>query len=105
MSHTSLHYEDVDPYAPGMYTLRDALDCERLGVTVLDIESGWTGKEHDHAHNDQEEVYVLLSGSGSITVDGEEESLDTGDAVRVDPEATRQLHFDADSQMVIAGAP
>jgi len=105
MAHTTVNYADVEQRAPGMHFLRDALDCERLGVTVLEADEGWTGMEHDHAEDGHEEVYLLLSGSGSLTVDGEEIALAAGDAVRVPGGASRQLAFDEESRMVIAGAP
>jgi quercetin dioxygenase-like cupin family protein len=105
MSYTRENYEDVEPRAPGMHFLRDALDCEQLGITVLDAQEGWDGMEHDHADDDHEEVYLLVDGSGQLTVDGEELSLEPGDAVRVAADASRTLSFDADSTMVIVGAP
>lgn len=105
MSHTRVSYADVEPRAPGMHFLRDALDCEQMGFTVLDASAGWEGKEHDHAHDGQEEVYFLVDGAATLTVDGEDVSLDPGDAVRVAPDASRELAFDVESQMVIAGAP
>jgi len=105
MSHTRVSYDEVEPRAPGMHFLRDALDCEGLGVTVLDGTEGWEGKEHDHEHDDQEEVYVLVDGAATLTVDGEDVSLDAGDAVRVPAGATRSISFAEESQMVIAGAP
>jgi quercetin dioxygenase-like cupin family protein len=105
MAYTKERYDSVEPKAPGMHFLRDALDCENLGITVLDAGPEWEGMEHDHADQGQEEVYVLLDGSGELTVEGETVSLEAGDAVRVDPGATRSLTFDAESQMVIAGAP
>ena len=105
MGYTKEQYDSVEPRAPGMHFLRNALDCENLGVTVLDAGPGWEGMEHVHTDQDHEEVYVLLEGSGELTVDGETVSLAAGDAVRVDPGATRSLTFDTESQMVIAGAP
>ncbi len=105
MSHTRVSYDDVEPRAPGMHFLRDALDCEQMGFTVLDASAGWKGKEHDHTHDDQEEVYFLVDGAATLTVDGEDVSLSSGDAVRVPAEANRELVFDEESQMVIAGAP
>jgi len=105
MAYTHQRYDDVEPRAPGMHFLRGALDCENLGVTVVDADEGWDGMEHNHADGDHEEVYVLVSGGGSLTVEGEELALESGDAVRVAPDASRQLSFDTDSLMVIAGAP
>ena len=105
MSHTRVSYEEVEPRAPGMHFLRDALDCDGLGFTVLDASEGWQGKEHDHEHDGQEEVYLLVDGAATLTVDGEEVALDAGDAVRVPADATRELSFAEESQMVIAGAP
>jgi mannose-6-phosphate isomerase-like protein (cupin superfamily) len=105
MSYSHENYGDIEPRAPGMHFLRDALDCEKLGLTVLEAESGWEGMEHDHDDESHEEVYLLVDGEGEMTVDGEAVDLSPGDAVRVDPDATRQLRFHEESTMVIAGAP
>ncbi|OYR42279.1 MULTISPECIES: cupin domain-containing protein [unclassified Halorubrum] len=106
MGYDTTAYDDVEPRAPGMYFLRDALDCESLGVTVVEADDGWEGMEHDHADAGHEEVYVLLHGAATLTVDGEAVELGPGDAVRVDADSTRDLAFSADgSRMVIAGAP
>jgi quercetin dioxygenase-like cupin family protein len=106
MSHDSVTYDDVEPKAPGMYFLRDALDCENLGVTVVEADAGWEGMEHAHDGDGQEEVYLLLSGAAKLTVEDETVDMDAGDAVRVDAEDSRMLLFEADdSRMVIAGAP
>jgi quercetin dioxygenase-like cupin family protein len=106
MGYDATAYDDVEPRAPGMYFLRDALGCENLGVTVVEADDGWEGMEHDHGDAGQEEVYVLLHGAATLTVDGEPVELAPGDAVRVDADSTRDLAFSADgSKMVIAGAP
>jgi quercetin dioxygenase-like cupin family protein len=106
MGYDTTAYDDVEPRAPGMYFLRDALDCENLGVTVVEADAGWEGMEHDHGDAGHEEVYVLLHGGATLTVDGEDIELTPGDAARVDPGSTRDLAFTADgSKMVIAGAP
>ena len=106
MGHDATTYDDVEPRAPGMYFLRDALDCENLGVTVVEADDGWEGMEHDHADAGHEEVYVLIHGSATLTVDGDPVELGPGDAVRVDGDSTRNLAFSAaGSKMVIAGAP
>ncbi|AGN01131.1 cupin [Salinarchaeum sp. Harcht-Bsk1] len=105
MSYDSVNYEDVEPAAPGMHFLRDALDAEQVGVTVLDADEGWSGLEHDHAEDGQEEVYVLVEGSATVTVEGEAVSMEAGDVLRIDPEATRSIDVEEESQFVLVGAP
>ncbi len=104
MSYETVNYDDVEPVANGMHFLRDPLGCEQLGVTVVDLDGDWTGKEHDHADDGQEEVYVLIEGEATIEVEDEAIELSPGDAVRVDPDATRTLSTDTGGRLVIAGA-
>ncbi len=106
MTHTTVNYEEVDAVADAMHFLREPLDCEQLGVTVVECPPDWDGKPHDHAEEGEEEVYLLLEGEATITVEGEDVSLSAGDALRVDPDARRQIHNgDTESTFVIAGAP
>ena len=106
MSYTKSNYDDVEPVAGGLHFLRDALDCSELGVSVIDCEPGWTGKEHAHGEDGQEEVYVLVEGEATMTVDGDAVEITAGDALRVDPEASRQIrNGESESLFVVAGAP
>jgi mannose-6-phosphate isomerase-like protein (cupin superfamily) len=105
MSYTATNYSEAEERALGMHFLRDELDCEGLGFTVVDVDDEWEGMEHDHAEEGHEEVYMLVDGSGRLTVEGEGLPLEPGDTVRVAPDASRKLEFDGSSTMVIAGAP
>ena len=106
MSYEKVNYEDVEPVSDGLHFLRDSLGTEHLGVSVLECDPGWTGMEHDHAEEGQEEVYVLVDGEATVTVDGEEVRMKSGDALRVPPEATRKIdNGDVESQFVLVGAP
>jgi len=105
MSFSKAHYADGNERADGMYFLRETLGCDNLGVTVVDVEAGWAGMEHDHGDRGHEEVYYLTDGDVTLVVDGEEVSMAPGDAVRVDPDSDRRLHAEAASTLVVAGAP
>ena len=105
MAYTKVDSRDVEPIAEGMRFLRDPLNCEKLGVTVLDADPGWTGKEHDHAEDGQEEVYVLLEGTATVTVEGEDVELAPGEALRLPADATRQIRNGGEeSKFVLVGA-
>ena len=105
MSYTKVDYGGVESVRDGMHFLREPLETEKVGVTVVECEPGWTGPEHDHADQDHEEVYLLLEGEATVTIDGESVALESGDAVRVPAGATRQIETgDVESTFVLAGA-
>jgi mannose-6-phosphate isomerase-like protein (cupin superfamily) len=59
-----------------------------------------------HRHREQEEAYVVVSGSGRILLDGEIVELRQWDAVRVSPEVVRAFEAGPDGLEVIAvGGP
>lgn len=105
MSHELVNYGDVDPVGGGLHFLRDALDCSNLGVSVLDVAAGWSGKAHDHADDGEEEVYVLVEGEATVVVGDDTVPMAAGDALRVDPETTRRIDAEESCLFVIAGAP
>jgi len=70
----------------------DELGVQGFGLQVLDLPAGFADyPEHDHAHDRQEEVYVVLSGAAQLVVDGEKVQADAGSLVRVEPAAKRTL--------------
>lgn len=59
-----------------------------------------------HKHEKQEEVFIVLSGSGWILLDEEKIELKPWDAVRVPPEVVRTVGAGSDGlEMIIIGAP
>jgi quercetin dioxygenase-like cupin family protein len=60
-----------------------------------------------HRHRAQEELYVLLDGTGRMRIDDEALTLERLDAVLVDPDSLRQLFndTDADALWLVVGAP
>jgi quercetin dioxygenase-like cupin family protein len=104
MTHTKLNYRDLESKA-GLYFLREPLEAEELGLSVIDVDDGRDGFEHDHAEDGEEEIYLLLEGSATMTVEDETTALEPGDAIRIDPEATRKVDLEGDATMVVAGAP
>lgn len=103
--YTEVSVAEVEARGPGLHFLRDPLGTDNLGFTVIDVREGWTGKEHDHATDGQEEVYFLVEGEATVTVGGTTVRMDAGDALRVAPETARQIHADADCYFVVASAP
>lgn len=91
--------DEVQPYAgpntlPGI-AFRPAgrqLGLTAWGMNVLDLEPGCESyPEHDHGADGQEEVYVVLSGSGTLVAGGRRWPLESGTMARVPPTTTRKI--------------
>lgn len=104
MSYTKKNYAEVED-KNGLHFMRDALDAEKQGFTVLETEGEWEGMEHDHAEDEQEEIYFLVSGSAEIEIEGEAVGLEEGDTVRISAQDSRTLKTSEASKIVMVGAP
>ncbi len=71
---------------------RKYLGSEELGVTLVKYSPNVTATDGHH-HEEQEEVYVVIDGSGQIKLDDEMVELKQFDVVRVAPHVVRG--FDA----------
>ena len=69
---------------------RTALESEHLGVTYFRYAPGVRASTGHH-HREQEEVYVVVGGSGRISLDGELHELRPWDVVRISPPVVRAL--------------
>jgi len=79
------------------------LGVESFGLQILDFPAGFAHyPEHDHAHDGQEEVYVVLRGSGTFHVDGERVPAGPGTMLRVEPGSRRRLEVGADGVRLLA---
>ena len=101
--------DDMEATFGGAFKLaRAELGVEAFGFQVMDLPPNLEQfPEHDHAETGQEEVYVVLHGSGEIEVDGERHRMDSETITMVGPTATRKI-FTGDEPMrvlAIGGTP
>jgi uncharacterized cupin superfamily protein len=90
-------------YAPALEArfARRHIGSEHLGVTYLRFAPGYRFPL-GHSHREQEEVYVVIAGSGWIRVDDELQPLARWDVVRVAPEAIRGFEAGPEGLELIA---
>jgi uncharacterized cupin superfamily protein len=69
--------------------MRRALGVEAFGVNWFELPPGVEGREHDETATGQEEVSVVVRGSGYWRVDGEDVPATEGTFIRFDPETRR----------------
>jgi len=81
------------------------LGAEQLGARLWRLAPGQASTKHRHIS--QEELYVVLEGSGRIRVDDELLTLAPLDTVLVGPESARQVFNDTEAEALwlVVGAP
>jgi mannose-6-phosphate isomerase-like protein (cupin superfamily) len=84
---------------------RKHLESRDLGVSRFTYAPGFRG-EGGHTHREQEEAYVVVSGSGRVLLDGEAHPLKVWDVLRVAPSVVRAFEAGAGGLELIAiGGP
>ena len=86
-----IHADDVDSPNGVFRPLTDSLGVSGFRVNRLDLSPGQEGPEHDHSGNGQEEVYVVVAGSGTLRTDDGELALRPGHFVFCPAEARLQM--------------
>jgi mannose-6-phosphate isomerase-like protein (cupin superfamily) len=82
-----------------------ALGLEQSGLTYQRVPPGYRFP-YGHTHETQEEVYVVVSGSGRMKVDDEIIEIAKWDAVRIPPRTWRGYEAGQDGlEMLVIGAP
>jgi quercetin dioxygenase-like cupin family protein len=91
MGYSVVNVEEIEPAGPGgaVRFLRRALGVEAFGINWFELAPGAVGREHDETGSGQEEVNVVVRGSGIWRIDGEEIPVRAGTALRFDPETVR----------------
>jgi mannose-6-phosphate isomerase-like protein (cupin superfamily) len=81
---------------------RAELGVESFGLQVIDMPPNIDAyPEHDHTHDGQEEVYIPLSGSAEIEIDGERHPLEVNTMVRVGAGEKRKIYTGDDPLRVV----
>ncbi len=80
---------------------RKHLDSRELGVSYFRYASGYRSRM-GHYHRQQEEVYVVVGGSGRMKLDDEVRELHQWDVIRAAPEVVRAFEGGPEGLEIIA---
>jgi uncharacterized cupin superfamily protein len=80
---------------------RKHLGSEHLGISYFRYEPG-VRASMAHSHREQEEAYIVVSGSGRIRLDDEIHDLRQWDVVRIAPATVRAIEAGSDGLELIA---
>ncbi|HVS99478.1 MAG TPA: hypothetical protein VHE08_03100 [Solirubrobacterales bacterium] len=107
--YTVKQIDDMDAALFGSFKrARAELGVGSFGMQVIDMPPNFDGyPDHDHSHDDQEEVFLALRGSGELEVDGERMPLDGDQIARVGPAEKRKIWAGPEGirLLVLGGVP
>jgi len=93
VGYSVVNMSELEGAGPGgaVRFVRRALGVEAFGINWYELPPGFEGPAHDETESGQEEVNVIVRGSGVYRVEGAEVAVREGSFVRFDPETRRQL--------------
>jgi mannose-6-phosphate isomerase-like protein (cupin superfamily) len=112
-AHTIVNLKEVEDRAPSFGFAPDLearfptndLGLEKSGLSYQRLAPGFRFP-FGHRHNEQEEVYVIVSGGGRLKLDDEVVEVRQWDAVRVPSEVMRAFEAGPEGVELLAfGAP
>ena len=91
--YTVSRFDEMEPIAGGMFRrARASLGATAFGMQILQLPPNADFHPyHDHTHDGQEEVYVVIDGSAEFELDGERVAISPDTAVRVGPATKRRI--------------
>ncbi|MCW3032733.1 MAG: hypothetical protein QOK19_2830 [Solirubrobacteraceae bacterium] len=95
-------------FGGGFVKVRAELGVTAFGMQLIQLPPDYSDyPEHDHSDSAQEEVFLALSGSGWIEIEGERVELDGETVVRVGADARRKVFAGPQGlrMVVIGGCP
>jgi mannose-6-phosphate isomerase-like protein (cupin superfamily) len=109
-AYTTLRFADLDNHLEDsggeFYMGRQGLESPQVGVSWIRLPEGAsTQGDKGHFHDEQDEVYVVVSGGPvELRVEDETLSLSAGEAIRIDAGALHALHNVGGEALLIAAS-
>ena len=92
MGYSVVRIDEIEPSGPGgaIRFVRRELGVEAFGVNRFEQPPNPEGRQHDESETGQEEVNVIVRGSGVYRIEDEEVPFSAGTIFRFDAQTTRQ---------------
>ena len=92
------NYKKTNIGNEGRMELHEALSLTGAEVSINSLPAG-AGVPFVHSHKKNEEIYGVISGKGTATIDNETIEIVAGDWLKISPAAKRQFFAANDSNI------
>ena len=109
MSYTKVDAAEIAP-APGPHQaaspydkgIGQALGVRAFGLYQVELPAGAETVRHNHADDGAEDVYAVISGTGTVIVDDEAVTIGPGQFIAVTPGSARHVRAGGSGLVLIA---
>lgn len=98
MTKTGKNYKMISSKDSPRSEFHDELNLTGCEVSINHLKAG-TSVPFVHSHKQNEEVYIVLEGSGVLFIDGEEFEVNAGDVLRIDHDGKRCFKASSSSDL------
>jgi len=104
MAYSIVRVDEIEGSGPGgaVHFVRRELGVGAFGINWFELPPDTEGFEHDESETQQEEVNVIIRGSGVYRIEGMEIPVGVGTFLRFDPGTTRVPVAGPDGMTMIA---
>ena len=96
MTRSGKNYKVISSKDSPRSEFHDELNLTGCEVSINHLKAG-DSVPFVHSHKQNEEVYIVLEGSGVLYIDGEEFEVNGGDILRIDPDGKRCFKANSNS--------
>ncbi len=91
MGYSVVNVDEIEGAGPGgaVRFVRRVLGVQAFGINWYELPANVEGRQHNETESGQEEVNVVVRGSGVWRVEGHTVPVRVGSFLRFDPETTR----------------
>jgi uncharacterized cupin superfamily protein len=106
-SHTIKHDSELERDFGKWVLVRRSLGIRSFGINIVELAHGEAIPEHHELDRGQEEIFYVIDGTPTITIDNADHALEPGAFVRLAPEPMRTVRNDGDgvARVMIVSAP
>lgn len=92
------NYKKTNVSNEGRTELHEALSLTGAEVSINSLPAG-AGVPFVHSHKNNEEIYGVITGKGTVIIDGDTVEITAGDWLKISPSAKRQFFAASDSSI------
>ncbi len=96
----AMENKELNMVSEGKVFLHDLLKLTGAEISITSIPAN-TKAPFLHKHKNNEEIYIVLSGKGTMHIDAQDIEVKEGSIVRISPDAKRSVDNNSNEELIV----